>query len=255
MWRYVDAARRRTVQEAKGHVGRVASKSVNGHQRSTDHPRAEENAERSKQRSIRRGAKGGQHSLVRVRPTLRVCAEGEIKDGRVAWKGRAATQDFRKGQLVGPDKRQPFVKALELVLELSTPELSQLSGPHHHEHLLGLGKQLQDVIDEPGKIVVDCDGGLVLAKRRVAQISLIDRCEQERCVGKEFLSILAREDRRRAADSHDELRLGAIDEDGSDVVDNRLFGRGRQTRLDRRRLEQRSQVGLRAGQALRGNCR
>ena len=27
-------------------------------------------------------------------------------------------------------------------------------------------------------------------------------------LGKEFLSILAREDRRRAADSHDEVRLG-----------------------------------------------
>ena len=141
--------------------------------------------------------------------------------GRLA----AATQDLRKGQIVGPDKRQPFAKTLELLLELSTPELSQLSGSHHHEHLLGLGKQLQDVIDESRKIVRDRDGGLVLAKRRVAKKSLIDRREQERCVGKEFLSMLAREDRRRAGDSHDELRLGTIGERGSDVVDDRLFGR------------------------------
>ena len=89
-------AGRRTVQESKGHVGRVASKIVNGHQRSTDHPRAEENAERSKQRSIRRSVKVGEHSLVRIRSALRVRAEGEIKDCRVAWKARAATQDLRR---------------------------------------------------------------------------------------------------------------------------------------------------------------
>ena len=29
------------------------------------------------------------------------------------------------------------------------PEFPNLSGPNHHEHLLGLGQQLQDVIDEP----------------------------------------------------------------------------------------------------------
>ena len=117
------------------------------------------------------------------------------------------------------------MKSLELVLELSTPELAELSGPHHHEHLPGLGQQLQDVVDEPGKIVVDRDGGLVLAKRRVAQISLIDGREQERRVGKELLPILAREDRRRAGDRHDEVRLGTIGEGGPDVVDDRLFRR------------------------------
>ena len=76
-----------------------------------------------------------------------------------------------------------------------------------------------------GKIVDDRDGGLVLAKRRVAQISLIDGREQERRVGKELLSILAREYRRGAGDSHDEVRLGTIGEGGTDVVDDRLFRR------------------------------
>ena len=51
----------------------------------------------------------------------------------------------------------------------------------------------------PRIIVDDRDGGLVLAKWRVAQKSLIDGREQERRVGKELLSILAREYRRRAA--------------------------------------------------------
>ena len=87
------------------------------------------------------------------------------------------------------------------------------------------GQQLQDVIDQPRKIVGDRDGGLVLAKRRVAQKSLIDGREQERRVGKELLAILAREDRRGAGDRHDEVRLGTIGEGGSDVVDDRLFGR------------------------------
>ena len=77
----------------------------------------------------------------------------------------------------------------------------------------------------PRKIVDDRDSGLVLAKRRVAEISLIDGREQERRVGKELLSILAREDRRGAGDRHDQVRLGTIGEGGSDVVDDRLFRR------------------------------
>ena len=109
--------------------------------------------------------------------------------------------------------------------ELLTPESPDLSGTHHHEHLPGLGKQLQDVIDQSGKIVDDRDGGLVLAKRRVAKKSLIDGREQERRVGKELLSILAREYRRRTGDCHNQVRLGTIGEGGSDVVDDRLFGR------------------------------
>ncbi len=84
---------------------------------------------------------------------------------------------------------------------------------------------MQDVIDESRKIVVDRDGSLVLAERCVAQKSLIDGGEQERSVGKELLSMLAREDRRRAGESDDQVWLGAIGERGSDVVDDRLLGR------------------------------
>ena len=51
----------------------------------------------------------------------------------------------------------------------------------------------------PRKIVGDRDGGLVFAKWRVAQIALIDGREQERRVGKELPSILAREHSRGAA--------------------------------------------------------
>ena len=70
LWRYSDASRRRAVQESNGHVGRVASKVVNGHQRSADNARAEVHALRPKQGSIRRGVKVGEHSLVRIRPAL-----------------------------------------------------------------------------------------------------------------------------------------------------------------------------------------
>ena len=87
------------------------------------------------------------------------------------------------------------------------------------------GQHLQDVVDEPGEIVDDRDGGLVLAKRRIPQKSLIDGREQERRVGKELLSILAREYRRGGGDSHDEVRLGTIGVGGTDEVDDRLFRR------------------------------
>ena len=68
----------------------------------------------------------------------------------------------------------------------------------HHEHLPGLGQQLQDLIDELRDIVRDRDRGLVLAQRRVAQKPLIDSREQQRRLGKELLAIFAREDRGRA---------------------------------------------------------
>mgnify|MGYP003694443325 CR=1 FL=1 len=96
-------------------------------------------------------------------------------------------QDLRKGQFLGPDERQPVVKSPELFVELLTPECAEQSGPHHHEHLLGLGQQLQDFLYQPSIIVEDRDGGLVLAKGRVPQKSLIDSGKQERRVGKELL--------------------------------------------------------------------
>ena len=63
-------------------------------------------------------------ALARPRtPLLRVRAEGEIEDRRVLGQGRRASHDLRKGEVVGPDKCQAIVKALELLLELLTPEL------------------------------------------------------------------------------------------------------------------------------------
>ena len=105
------------------------------------------------------------------------------------------------------------------------PELAELSGPHNHEDLPGLGQQLQDFIDHPRIIVGDRDGGLVLGQWRVAQKTLIDSREQEGRIGKQLLPILARKYRRGAGDRHDEVRLGTIREGGSDVVDDRLFRR------------------------------
>ena len=70
------------------------------------------------------------------------------------------------------------------------PELADLSGPHHHEHLPGLGQHLEDVIDESRKIVGGRDGGLVVPKRCLAQISVVDGREQERCVGKDSFRFL-----------------------------------------------------------------
>jgi hypothetical protein len=117
------------------------------------------------------------------------------------------------------------VKSTELVLELAMPELADLSGPYHHEHLSGPGQQLQHVIEDSRIVVDDRDSGFVVSKWSVIEPQLIDGREQERRVGKELLSILAREYRRRASDRHDQIRLGAIDENGSDIVDEHMFSR------------------------------
>ena len=131
-----------------------------------------------KQGCIGRGVKLGEQSLVRIRRSCRVRAENDIHDRRVVWQARTAAQGFRNGQIVEPDKCQPVVKSPELVLELATPELADLSGPDHHEHLLGLGQQLQDVLDDARIVVDDRDSGLVVPKRGVTEILLIDGREQ-----------------------------------------------------------------------------
>ena len=74
-------------------------------------------------------------------------------------------------------------------------------------------------------IVDDSDGGFVVSERRIAEIPLIDGREQERRLGEELLPVLARENRRRAGDRNNQVRLGTIGERGSDVVDHRFFWR------------------------------
>ena len=150
-------------------VGRVATEVVDGHQpfRRQFHGRG--HAVRPKQGSIRRGVKVGEHPLVRIRPALRVGAEGEIEDRRV---GSAGSQQRRK--ISGRDRSSDQTNVsrsrnrLNWLLELTTPEFAERSGAHHHEYLPGLGQHLQDVVDESGKIVDDRDRGFVLAKWRVA---------------------------------------------------------------------------------------
>ena len=81
----------------------------------------------SKHGRICRGMKFREHSVVRVGPSNRVAAEGEIEDRRMAGEAGTAAQDLRKGQIVGPDKRQPVVKSREFLLELYTPESGERS--------------------------------------------------------------------------------------------------------------------------------
>ena len=163
---------------------------------------------RRKQGRIRRGVQFGDHPLVRVCGSRRVCAEGEIEDRRIRRKGRTATHDFRKGQVVGPDESHPIVKSTELILEPLTPEVADGAGADHHEHLPGLRQDLQDVLDDRGEIVEHRDRGLVLVQRRVAQEALIDGREEQRRVGKKLPAIFSREHRRGPGDGHDQVRLG-----------------------------------------------
>ena len=64
------------------------------------------------------------------------------------------------------------------------------------------------------KVVGDRDSGLVVSKRRVREISLIDGREQERRVGEELLSILAREYRAGPATVTIRSGLGRFGESG-----------------------------------------
>ena len=225
MQRYGEAAGRRAVQQSNGHVGRAATELVDRQQGAADNTGAEIHAMRRKQWSIGRGAEVGEHPLVRIRRSCRVRAECHIENRRVVGQARTAAQDLWKRKIVEPDKSQPIVKPPELVLELAMPELADLSGPQHHEDLPGPGQHLEDVIRHSRKIVGGRDGGLVLPKRCVAQVSLIDGREQERRAGKEQLSVPAREHRGGAGDRHDEVRLRAIGERGQDEVHHRLFRR------------------------------
>ena len=177
----------------------------------------------AKQGSIRGRVQVGEHSLVRIRPTLRVSHQVQVYDRRTAWQVRTAPQDLLEGQVVGPEERQPVLKTRELVLELSTPEAAQRSRPDHREHLSGLGKQLQNVIDQFRKVVDGRDSGFVVPQGRVAQESLIDRRQQERRLGKDLRSMLARKRRRRTSHRHDEVGGGAVGERGADIVDESLF--------------------------------
>ena len=57
-----------------------ATKVVNGQHSSTDNSMAQQCVLRSEQGGIRRGVKGGEHLLVRVRPALCIRAQGDIDD-------------------------------------------------------------------------------------------------------------------------------------------------------------------------------
>ena len=117
------------------------------------------------------------------------------------------------------------MKSTELALELTTPEPAEWARPHHHEYLRGLGPQLEDGLEGARKLVVDRDCGLLVSKRSVSEKPPIDGREQDRRVGKELLSISAREGRGRAGDRDDQIRLRTVKEGGSDVVDHHVFWR------------------------------
>ena len=167
----------------------------------------------------------GEDSLVGERRPGRVGAKGQINDRGVTWKISTAAQDFRERQITGPDERHAILKAPEFILELGAPEFVEHSGTQDHEHVPGLRQHLQDVIDEPGVVVVDRNGRFVLAQRRAQQKSFIHRREQERRVGKELRPILAREYRRGAGDGDHEIGRRPIGIRGTYEVDDCLLGR------------------------------
>ena len=127
LWRHSHASRRRAVQDSTGRVGCGATEVFDGQQRPADSSLAEHHGCASQTGEHSRPPEG-RRALARPHtPALRVGAQGQVQDRRTAWQVRTAPHDFLKGQIVGPDERQPAVKARELVLELSTPEAAQRS--------------------------------------------------------------------------------------------------------------------------------
>ena len=96
LWWYPDLCGRFAIQESNGDVRRAATQGVHGHHRPANDARSEEHVDSRKQGRIRRGAKLGHHSLVRVRAALRVRVEAEVEDRRVGWQVRASAHDFAR---------------------------------------------------------------------------------------------------------------------------------------------------------------
>src|SRR5205085_4072621 len=170
---------------------------------------------------IRCVVQAGDHAVL---GTLCRGEEADEENRRAAGQVRTAAQEIRKGQILEPDKCLPVVKSSKLLLELWTPEVSEDSGPHYHEHLPRLRQQLQDRLDEQREIVERWNGGLVVAQRRVEQESLIDRGEEQWRVGKQLLAKRPDEYCRGASDRDDQVRLRAIGVNGQNVVKHRLCG-------------------------------
>ena len=85
--RYPDAARRRAVQDSNGHVGRVVTEVVDGHQPAADNARAEVHAHAPQTRE-HSPWREGRRVLARPRtPPGGVRAEREIENRRVAVEG------------------------------------------------------------------------------------------------------------------------------------------------------------------------
>ena len=220
------AARRSRVEWPRRRCRRLSV--VDGHQRAADDATCPSSTLlHAKQRSIRRGVKVGEHSLVRIRAALRVGAEGEIEDRRVARQARSSgagspARDRSSDQTNVSRSRN----RLNSLSSCTMPELAELSGPHHHEHLPGLGQQLQDVVDqsEDNRCRPRRRSRCRRAARR-AEIARSTAANRSGVSGNSCWRCLRAKTARRAGERHDQVRLGTIGEGGSDVVDDRLFGR------------------------------
>ena len=81
-------------------------------------------------------------------------------------------------------------ESVELLLEFAPPESADFSGADDHEDLPRLRQEMKHVIEEPGKVGDGRDGGVVLARRRVAHVQPIDDGQQLRHVGEELPPVL-----------------------------------------------------------------
>ena len=165
----------------------------------------------TKNRRIRGSVKLGQRLFVDLRNTLRVQRHDCVEDGGVRRKRRTARQDLRKGELVGPDERQPVLEPPQSVFQFVQPELLALRRADHHDQRRRVGPEPQDVFDHRRRVVLDRDRRLVGGQGAALEEATIDRGQQERRPGKELLVVLFREHGRRSADCHHEIEPAAVE--------------------------------------------
>ena len=172
------------------------------------------------------GVEVGDHPLVRIRGSRCVRAEDDIEDRRVRRQacssgagspGRERSSDQTN---VRRSRNRPNCSS-----SWRRQNLPMRPDPSTMNTCRVWGSTCRMSSTTRGKSLRTATRGFILAKRRAAQIALVDGREQERRVGEELLPILSGEDRGGAGDRHDEVRLPAIGEGRCDEVDDRLFRR------------------------------
>jgi hypothetical protein len=123
--------------------------------------------------------------------------------------------------VVCPEEAEPVAELPGLAGKFVTPEPAQLARSHDHEDVPGVGKQLQDVVHDEGRIVGHRNGGLLVREGGVSQESLVYRSIQHRRIRKHLRAVLSCERSGGAACGDHEIRPGPLGKRGAEKLHQR----------------------------------